>query len=38
MTDFKWWPDDDTKHGKPFFGDIIVDKNNPGVKIKLLLK
>lgn len=38
MTDFGWWKDDSVRYGKPFFGDIIVDKNNPGTKIKLLLK
>jgi len=38
MTDFKWWDDDNTRCGKPFFGDIIVDKNNPGTKIKILTK
>lgn len=38
MTDFKWWPDDNRRYGKPFFGDMIVDKNNPGVKIKILIK
>lgn len=37
MTDFKWWEDDNRRFGKPFFGDMIVDKNNPGVKIKILL-
>jgi len=36
MTDFNWWPDDNKNYGKPFFGDMIVDKNNPGVKIKIL--
>lgn len=38
MTDYKWWPDDNRRFGKPFFGDMIVDKNNPGVKIKILIK
>jgi Holliday junction resolvase RusA-like endonuclease len=37
MTDFKWWEDDNRRYGKPFFGDMEVDKNNPGVKIKILL-
>lgn len=37
MTDFKWWKDDNRFYGKPFFGDMIKDKNNPGVKIKILL-
>jgi len=37
MTDFKWWEDDNRRFGKPFFGDMIVDKENPGVKIKILL-
>ncbi len=36
MTDFGWWADDNTRNGKPFFGDIIVDKNNPGTRIKIL--
>jgi len=38
MTDFGWWEDDSVRFGKPFFGDIIVDKNNPGTRIKLLIK
>jgi hypothetical protein len=38
MTDYKWWPDDNRRFGKPFFGDMIVDKANPGVKIKILNK
>ncbi len=38
MTDFKWWPDDNRFYGKPFFGDMIVDKQNPGVKIKIITK
>lgn len=37
MTDFQWWPDDSIRYGKPFFGDMKVDKNNPGVIIKILL-
>jgi len=37
MTDFRWWPDDNHLYGKPFFGDIEVDKNNPGVRIKILV-
>lgn len=37
MTDFGWWEDDNSKVAKPFFGDMIVDKNNPGTKIKILL-
>jgi hypothetical protein len=37
MTDFNWWPDDNRRFGKPFFGDMEVDKNNPGVKIKIIL-
>lgn len=37
MTDFKWWPDDNRRYGKPFFGDMIVDKNNPGSLIKILM-
>lgn len=37
MTDHFWWEDDNRRFGKPFFGDMIVDKNNPGVKIKILL-
>jgi hypothetical protein len=36
MTDFHWWEDDNRKFGKPFFGDMEVDKNNPGVRIKIL--
>lgn len=36
MVDFKFIPDDDTKHFKPFFADALVDKNNPGLRIKLL--
>lgn len=36
MTDFGWWEDDNRRFGKPFFGDMIVDKNNPGVRIKIL--
>jgi len=36
MTDFNWWPDDNHLYGKPFFGDIEVDKSNPGVRIKLI--
>jgi hypothetical protein len=38
MTDFHWWPDDSHRYGKPHFGNIEVDKNNPGVRIKILLK
>lgn len=38
MTDFGWWEDDNRRFGKPFFGDMQVDKNNPGVRIKILLK
>jgi len=38
MTDFGWWKDDNTRNGKPFFGDIIVDKNNAGTRIKILTK
>lgn len=38
MQDFKWIPNDDYKHIKPALGDMEVDKNNPGVRIKLLLK
>ena len=38
MTDYKWWPDDNRRFGKPFFGNMIVDKANPGVKIKILNK
>ena len=37
MTDFGWWEDDNRRFGKPFFGDMQVDKNNPGVKIKIIL-
>lgn len=36
MTDHGWWPDDNRHYGKPFFGDMRVDKNNPGVIIKIL--
>ncbi len=36
MTDFNWWEDDNRRFGKPFFGDMIVDKENPGVKIKII--
>lgn len=36
MTDFKWWEDDNRRFGKPFFGDMKVDKENPGVIIKIL--
>lgn len=36
--DFNWIPDDDTKHIKPFYGDIEINKQNPGVRIKLILK
>lgn len=38
MTDYGWWPDDNRFYGKPFFGDMQVDKNNPGVIIKILTK
>ena len=38
MTDFGWWEDDNKNFGKPFFGDFEVDKNNPGTRIKILLK
>jgi len=37
MTDFGWWEDDSKRFGKPFFGDMEIDKNNPGVKIKILI-
>lgn len=37
MTDFGWILDDDYKHLKPFLGDIEVDKNSPGVRIKLII-
>jgi len=37
MKDFNWFPDDNSKYIKPSFGDIEVDKGNPGVKIKLLI-
>jgi len=36
MTDFDWWEDDNRRFGKPFFGDMIVDKLNPGTRIKIL--
>ena len=37
MTDYGWWEDDNRRFGKPFFGDMQVDKNNPGVRIKIIL-
>mgnify|MGYP003656177090 CR=1 FL=1 len=37
MTDFGWWEDDNRRFGKPFFADMQVDKNNPGVKIRIML-
>nr|WP_298658719.1 hypothetical protein [uncultured Flavobacterium sp.] len=37
MTDFGWWEDDNRRFGKPFFGDMQVDKNRAGVIIKILL-
>ncbi len=37
MTDYGWWEDDNRRFGKPFFGDMLVDKNNPGVRIKILI-
>lgn len=36
MTEFGWWPDDNKNFGKPFFGDMQVDKDNPGVIIKII--
>jgi len=36
MTDFGWWEDDNCRVAKPFFADMIVDKENPGVIIKIL--
>jgi hypothetical protein len=36
MQDYGWLPNDDYKHLKPVLGDMEVDKNNPGVRIKLL--
>jgi hypothetical protein len=36
MTDYEWWGDDNRKFGKPFFGDMLVDKENPGVIIKII--
>jgi len=37
MSDFNFWSDDSIRFGKPFFGDMKVDKNNPGCLIKILL-
>jgi len=36
MQDYDWIDGDDYKRLKPFLGDIEVDNNNPGVRIKLL--
>jgi len=36
MQDFKWIENDDAYTMKPHLGDIEVDKQNPGVRIKLL--
>lgn len=38
MQDFKWIPDDDTKHFHPSFGEARIDKQNPGVIIRILYK
>lgn len=36
MSDYNWWGDDNSKFGKPFFGDMQVDKENPGVRIRII--
>lgn len=36
MQDYNWIDNDDYKHLKPFLGNIEVDKNIPGVRIKLI--
>jgi len=36
MEEFKWIPDDSVRSIKPHFGDAEVDKENPGVLIKIL--
>ena len=33
-----WFPDDSANYIKPSFGDYEYDKNNAGVRIKLLIK
>lgn len=38
MQDFWWIPNDDYKHLRPHLGYMEVDKNNPGVRIKILTK
>lgn len=37
MQDFGWIENDDYFNLKPILGDMEVDKNNPGVRIKLLI-
>ncbi len=36
MVKSNWLPDDDTKYLKPYYGDPVHNKTNPGVEIKLL--
>lgn len=36
MQDFGWIPNDNYKHLRPHLGYMEVNKNNPGVRIKLL--
>ena len=36
MTLHGWLPDDNADVVKPYFGDYIYDKNNPGLLIKIL--
>ena len=36
MVKFGWITDDDARNIKPYFGDPILDRKNPGIKIKLL--
>lgn len=36
MVEHGWLEDDNYTFVKPFFGDVIVDKENPGVYIKVL--
>jgi len=36
MVEYGWLPDDNTKFIKPFFGDVIIDRDQPGVYIKIL--
>lgn len=35
MVKYEWLPDDNYTFLKPFFGDVTIDKNNPGVIIKI---